>query len=338
MAGGFTTPELVAAVSNAGGLGSLGGAYLSPSQLAEAIEAVRRLTDRPFNVNLFAGGYAQESTVDPQPMLALMSEIHVELGLEPPVLPPLQKSPFAEQLEVVLTAKPTVFSFTFGVPGAEDICRLKAAGILIVGTATTAAEALYLAKAGVDAIASQGSEAGGHRGTFLGSFEAALVPSLDLVREIRSKVPLPVIASGGLMDGADIHAALNAGAVAVQLGTAFMTCPEAGTPAVHKEAMLAARTDNTILTRAFSGRMARGMVNDFAVRLKEQESSILPFPLQNSLTRPMRTQAAKKNDARFLSLWAGTGVTRSRELSAAELVRQLVREIEQKKCEAVVAL
>jgi nitronate monooxygenase len=327
MGGGFTPPELVAAVSNAGGLGSLGAPYLTPEQIIAAAAQIRRLTDKPFNVNLFAGGYAVENRVDPAPMLSLLAEIHAALGLPVPVLPPLQPIPFSDQLEAVLEVRPAVFSFTFGIPDAMAIRRLKTAGILVLGTATTVDEAYRLAETGIDAIVAQGSEAGAHRGTFLGSFEQSMVPTSYLVRGIRGVLDLPVIASGGLMDGTDIARALREGAAAAQLGTAFLTCPEAGTPAIHRQAILAARRDTTMITRAFSGRPARGLANEFMATLARREETILPFPLQNDLTRAMRAAAAKQGKAGFVSLWAGRGVARARTMPAGELVECLAREM-----------
>jgi nitronate monooxygenase len=327
MGGGFTPPELVAAVSNAGGLGSLGAPYLTPEQIIATASQIRQLTDKPFNVNLFAGGYAVENRVDPAPMLSLLGEIHAVLGLPAPVLPPLQPIPFQDQLEAVLEVRPAVFSFTFGIPDATAVRRLKAADIVILGTATTVDEAYRLADAGVDAIVAQGAEAGAHRGTFLGSFEQSMVPTSALVCGIRGVLDLPVIASGGLMDGADISRAMREGAAAAQLGTAFLTCPEAGTPAIHREAILAARRDITMITRAFSGRPARGLANEFMTTLARREEIILPFPLQNDLTRAMRAAAAKQGNAGFVSLWAGRGVTRARTLPATALVDRLVAEM-----------
>jgi nitronate monooxygenase len=325
MAGGAGTPELVAAVSNAGGLGSWGGAYSTPQQIIEAAKQIRALTGKPFAINLFAGGYEPARKVDPAAMLELMSRVHAELGLPPPVLPPNPQSPFKDQLAAVLEVKPAVFSFTFGVPDAGALSALRKAGILTSGTATTAKEAKHVAEAGVDNIVCQGEEAGAHRGTFLGDFDAALVPLRSLLTETLRTVSVPVIASGGLMDGKDIAGVLAQGAVAGQLGTAFLPCPECGTPAAHKQALLAARADSTVVTRAFSGRPARGLDNKF-IRMTPQEA-ILPFRQQNDLTRPMRGEAGKKGLADYLSLWAGRGLTRAREMPAADLVRALVREI-----------
>ncbi len=333
MAGGPTTDHLVAAVSNAGALGSLGAAYLKPVEIIAAIERIRALTGKPFNVNLFAGGYGTladcGADFNPQPVLEILAEIHAELGLPAPAIPAAVSCPFREQLEAILEARPSVFSFTFGVPDHEAMRRLKESGITVLGTATTVEEARLLTEARVDAIVAQGSEAGAHRGTFAGSFDNSMVPVLELVRGIAAISPLPIIASGGIMTGAEIALALSAGASAVQLGTAFLACPESGASEAYKHSILAAHEDATVITRAFSGRAARGLRNEFIARLSGREESLLPFPQQNALTRPMRTAAAKRKDPRFLSLWAGTGVARARRLPAAELVSRLVQEMKE---------
>jgi nitronate monooxygenase len=327
MGGGPSTPELVAAVSNAGGLGSLGAAYLTPDQIVEAVRRVRSLTDKPFNVNLFAGGYGSPGPVDPGPMLTLLADAHRALELPPPQLPPWPADPFADQFDAVMESRPPVFSFTWGIPRPDVIRRLQAGGVAVIGTATTVQEARMVADAGVDAVVLQGEEAGAHRGTFAGPFEAAMVPTLDLVVQSRQVVSVPVIASGGLMDGLDVDVAMRHGASAVQFGTAFLACPESGAPEAYKQAILSAGRDTTVVTRAFSGRPARGLRNAFTEALAEEAHAILPFPLQNALTRPMRTAAGRRGDGRYLSLWAGRGVGRARRLRAGELVRRMVEEM-----------
>ena len=326
MAGSGGTPELAAAVSNAGGLGAWGGAYSKPEEIAATIRRMRQLTARPFNINLFAGGYEPDRKVDPQPMLEIVAEAHARLGLPPPVLPPAPSSPFDAQLEAVLEERPPVFSFTFGVPSPAQIAALKKRGITVVGTATTVEEARQLEEAGVDAIAAQGAEAGAHRGSFAASFADSMVPMATLVRDIRASVAPPVIASGGIMDGRDIVAALKLGAAAVQLGTAFLPCPESGAPAVYKRALLEATKDTTVITRAFSGRPARGIANTFMAMVAGKEHAILPFRQQNDLTRPMRNAAGQQGVPGFISLWAGQGLTRSRAMPAADLMKTLVEE------------
>jgi nitronate monooxygenase len=258
-------------------------------------------------------------------MLALMAKLHAELGLPPPVLPPNPPSPFDDQLAGVIEARPAVFSFTFGIPSADALARLRQAGIVTSGTATTVDEAKTLAEAGVDNIVCQGEEAGAHRGTFLKPFDQSLVPMRELVAGTLKAVSVPVIASGGIMDGADIAECLALGAAAAQLGTAFLPCPECGTPPVYKAAVLAARADTTVITRAFSGRPARGLDNKFIAMAGAD--AILPFRQQNDLTRPMRGEAGKQGIADYLSLWAGRGVTRARQMPAAELMRTLVAEL-----------
>jgi nitronate monooxygenase len=326
MAGSGGTPELAAAVSNAGGLGAWGGAYAKPDEIAATIRRFRSLTSRPFNINLFAGGYESGRDIDPQPMLDLVAAAHARLGLPPPALPPLPASPFDAQLEAVLDERPPVFSFTFGMPAPAQIAALKQRGIVVIGTATTVEEARRLAQGGVDAIVAQGAEAGAHRGTFAAAFEQSMVPLAALMRDIRAGVALPAIASGGLMDGRDIAASLSAGAAAVQLGTAFLPCPESGAPAVYKRALLAAKADTTVITRAFSGRPARGLRNGFIAMVAGKEDAILPFRQQNDLTRPMRNAAGQQGVADFISLWAGQGVARCRALPAADLVAALLEE------------
>lgn len=173
----------------------------------------------------------------------------------------------------------------------------------------------------------QGAEAGGHRGTFAGPFERAMVPALELVRATAARGRLPVIAAGGIMDGGDVRAALDAGAAAAALGTAFLACPESGAPEAYKRALLEARADRTVVTRAFSGRPARALENGFVRALAGRDGDLLPFPLQSALTRAMRTAAAQQGDPEHLSLWAGQGVARIRAIPAGELVRRLVDEL-----------
>lgn len=328
MGGGPSTPELVAAVSNAGGLGSLGAAYLNPDEIIATIRQIKSLTGGPFSVNLFAGDHTAKPMPDPRPMLEILGEIHARFELPAPVVPQLPPDPFPAQLEAVLDSGTPIFSFTFGLPDADSLARLKKRHVTIIGTATTVAEAKLLAAAGVDAIVAQGAEAGAHRGTFAGPFEKSLIPTLELVPAIHAAVSSPIIASGGLMDGHDIRAALKLGASAAALGTAFLISPESGASAIHKQAILAAKSNTTSITRAFSGRPARGLTNTFMEKLAGREDIILPYPLQNMLTRAMRTAAAIRSDAGFLSLWAGSGVARSRQLPAADLVRRLVAELD----------
>jgi nitronate monooxygenase len=326
MAGGATTPELVSAVSEAGALGFLGAAYLTEEAIATASAEVRRRTSRPFGINLFAP-LPEPPAVDVSRMLELLAPVHARLGLAPPEAPSIRPSTFDAQLDAVLDTDATVFSFTFGLLSDGVVGRLHAREIFVMGTATTVDEALQLEAAGVDAIVVQGSEAGAHRGTFGGPFEAAMIGTMALVPQVVDAVRVPVVASGGIMDGRGIAAALALGASAAQLGTAFLTCPESGIPASHKQAILGGREDATRITRAFSGRPARGLVNPLMDRIDAEPDAIPPFPLQNAVTRPIRTAAAAGDDAAHLSLWAGQGVRMARRLPAADLVAALAEEL-----------
>ena len=333
MGGGASTPELAAAVSNAGGLGSLACAYLTPPQIVEAIAKIRKRTAKPFGVNLFAGGYADapQARAVPASMLEIVARHHAALGLPPPEPPPPSADPVPAQMEAVLAARVPVFSFTFGIPAPALLARFKRDGTYLMGTATNVDEARRLAAAGVDAIVAQGSEAGAHRGTFAAPFEQAMIGAVALVPAIVDAVPgLPVIASGGIMDGRGIVAARALGAVAVSMGTAFLVCDEAGIPEAYKARLVGASEDATRITRAFSGRPARGIANAFMDEAERAgDHAIPPFPLQNALTRPMRNAAAKAGDTERLSLWAGQGVRLARRMKAAELVRRLLEEIEE---------
>jgi nitronate monooxygenase len=188
---------------------------------------------------------------------------------------------------------------------------------------------VLLAEAGVDGVIAQGAEAGGHRGTFAVSSEEGLIPTLRLVGEVRNAVPLPIIASGGIMDGRDLRKALDAGATAAQIGTAFLGCPEAGVSPAYRAALVAAKADRTALTRVFSGRLARGLRNEIIDAGERNPDAVLPYPLQNQFTRPMRQAGAQKGDAQVLSLWAGQGVGRLRPMPAGQLVATLQRELQE---------
>jgi len=323
MGGGPGTPELAAAVSRAGGLGAIGAAYMTPQQIRDSAQRA----GAPLHINLFCGGWDEHASGDPTRILAILTKIHQHLGINPPQVPKIGPDPFPEQLKAVLDVRPAMFSFTFGIPSQEQLRALRDAGIVIAGTATTAREARLLTEAGVDAIALQGAEAGAHRGTFDDAFEKSMLPILDLIDAAKRETRLPLIAAGGIMDGAGIAAVLRRGAAAAALGTAFLATPESGASPAYKSALLYAANARSVITRAFSGRPARGLSNEFHEMV--DEAAILPYPLQNALTRPMRTAAAKRGEAGFLSLWAGTGVAKIRSMPAGELVQRLVEELNQ---------
>lgn len=330
MAGGATTPELVAAVSNAGGLGSLAAGYMAADEIRQAIHKIRELTSYPFGVNLFI----------PEPHKAIPTEIvkacadinfccrELHITIEPPSAPyaPL----FEEQVAVIIEEKVPVFSFTFGVLKPKFITQLQKNHTVLFGTATTVNEALLLESQGIDFIVAQGTEAGGHRGTFLGNAEDVLTPLNDLVTQIMHRVKTPVIAAGGIMNGQGITQVLQAGACAAQMGTAFLTCVESGISDIYKQILLDQTTDNTILTRAFSGKLARGIRNKFINCMHAKKPTVLAYPIQNALTTSMRKAAIKQGNYNFMSLFAGQSVAMCRHIPAAELVKNLVTEVEGK--------
>jgi nitronate monooxygenase len=332
MAGGATTPQLVSAVSNAGALGFIAAAYLSAEQIAQVARDVRAQTSQPFGINLFAPVEPAPLPTDVQPALDALAAYHDELGLSAPRVPERAVYPFDEQLAAALDSGASVFSFTFGLLPEGTLNAVRRRGMLVVGTATTVEEAITLERAGVDAIAAQGSEAGAHRGTFDpgAGFEAAMIGTMALVPQCVDAVTIPVIASGGIMDGRGIAAALALGADAVQMGTAFLATEESGIPPRYKDAILAARETDTRVTRAFSGRAARGLVNRFMREVEARGTSAnLGYPTQNALTRPLRSEAAKQNRPEYLSLWAGQGLRLARREPAAAIVRRAAGELDE---------
>jgi nitronate monooxygenase len=327
MGGGTSIPELAVAVSEAGGLGSLGLAYMPPEQMRESIAAVRARTDRPFNVNLFT--FEAPAPRNLAAGSALLDPFRAELGLPAPAPPQVPPFTLADAYEVVREARPPVFSFTLGLPPADLVRELREHGTRVLGTATTVAEAHQLEALGVDAVVAQGSEAGGHRGTFAGDFEAALVGTLALVPQVADAVGVPVVAAGGIMDGRGIAAALALGAAGAQLGTAFIATPESGAPEAHKQGVLSGTEESTVVTPAWTGRHARGIRNRLARDLDARREELAPFPYQAVLAADVRAEAGRRNDPELLTMLAGQGLRLARALPAAELVAALVSETEQ---------
>jgi nitronate monooxygenase len=326
MAGGVTTPDLVTAVSEAGALGSFGFAYTQPEAMQRDAALVRERTHAPFNINLFVSKDA--GTIDPNAQRAALDAVAPyfdELGLKRPNAVQAPYGPDHEsQLDAVEEIRPAVLTCHLGDLEPKRLARLHALGIRVGSSATCVAEAKRLEALGIDFIIAQGGEAGGHRGTYLRDPYECMTGTLALVRLIVRAVRVPVVAAGGIMDGAGIAAVLALGAEAAQLGTAFLTCRESGAAAVHKKAILAARDDNTLITEKFSGKPARGIANRYMLEMRD--APVLPFPAQNALTGPLRAAAAKAGNADFPSLWAGQAAPLARELPAAEFVATLERE------------
>ncbi len=318
MAGGPTTPQLAAAVSDAGGLGSLAAGYLTVDALREAVARTRALTTAPFAVNMFvpradradaAGIAAYAATLQ-----AEADRLGVALGE-----PRWDDDAYAAKLDLLAELAPHTVSFTFGPPSVADVERLHAAGVRVSVTVTGADEAGDAAGRGADVLVVQGTEAGGHQGGFADAANDR--PLLEALTQVRAATRLPLVAAGAIMTAADARAARAAGADGVQVGTALLCAPEAGTAAGYRAALLGGRYDDTVLTRAFTGRWARGLANRFAV----EHSAAAPggYPQVHHLTRPLRRAAADAGDADVPNLWAGTGWRAVSARPAAEVVHRI---------------
>jgi nitronate monooxygenase len=324
--GGIGTPELAAAVSNAGGLGILPCAYSTPEKIAEDIAKVRQLTKRPFGVNLFVEKPLE--AIDDAVLRKAHDRLRVyreHLGIAHPDDPARPPNHYERQIDAVLNARPDVFSFTFGVPDMQTVQRFRDAEIFTIGTATSVEEAIALDNAGVDAVCAQGAEAGAHRGTFLGDARDSLIGTVALVPMILDAIRQPVIASGGIVDGRGVAAALALGASAVQLGTAFLLADEAATSPAYRQSLRTHSARETVVTDVFSGRFARGIRNRFIEEMSG-EMNRAPYPYQNALTRDVRNAGASKGISDVLSLWAGQAFPLTRCGPAAEIIREVMQQ------------
>jgi len=328
MAGGPSSPELVAACSAAGALGSFGFAYTQPDEMKRQAALVRAKTGGPFGINLFGAPLPQDIPDGAQrEALGAVAAYYAELGLPAPEPVRAPYGPdFDAQLAAVAQIRPRVFTVHLNALTPERLKSLQSLGIAMGASATCVAEAQMLESLGVDFVIAQGGEAGGHRGTYLRDPYEALTGTLALTRLVVRAVRVPVIAAGGIMDGAGIAAALALGAQAAQLGTAFIPCPESGASQAHKDALLAAREDITSITEKFSGKPARGIANRFMREMNQADAAQLAFPAQNSVTGKLRAAAAKTGNPDFLAMWAGQALALSRALPAAELIARLETE------------
>lgn len=322
--GGLSSIELTAAVSDGGGLGSFGLYGYAPARIRDTIDRLRRSTTRPFAVNLWmpCGDEVAPDDVDVRPFLDAAGPLFDAAGVPVPTPPEEFVPPFAAQLDAVLEARPDVLSVVFGVPDAETLVRAHERGIAVIGTATSVAEARALDAVGVDAIVATGAEAGGHRVSFLADPAASLVGTFVLVPQVVDAVAAPVIAAGGIADRRGVAAAFALGAEGVQVGTAFLRTRQSAATAGHRAAIAAASDTDTRLTRAMSGRLARGIPNR-AVREIEASGMIAPFPAQNWLTGVFRAAATASGDGELVSLWAGQAAGLSRLDDAGEVLAEL---------------
>jgi nitronate monooxygenase len=318
LAGGVSTPMLAAAVNNAGGLGFLAAGYQVPEAVREDIRQLRSLTGGPFGVNIFAPPQPAATAAELAQYSAHLrpeaERYHVALGE-----PRHDDDGFQAKVDLVVDEHVPVVSFTFGCPGRDVVARLHDARCDVWVTVTSPREAVAAQSAGADALVVQGFEAGGHRGYFSDGVDAEELGLLVALRLVARRVEVPLIAAGGIADGATVAAALCAGAVAAQIGSALMLTPEAGTSPAHRSALAAA--GNTRLTRAFSGRQARGIVNRF---MREHDAHAPhAYPDVHYLTKPIRTAAQAAGDSEAINLWAGQAYTLARAAAAAEIVRRL---------------
>jgi nitronate monooxygenase len=323
---GVTTEALVAAVSNAGAMGSFAASMQSPDALAKTAATLRAATGGPFAINLFIQEPAEPSAAVVKAGMERIAPWRERFGLPAQSVPNQWAEPFLPQFAALVAAAPPVASFTFGILTPAQVQALQGAGSFVVGTATTAAEAKAWAEVGADAICAQGLEAGGHRGTFLKDVGVSQVGTLALVSTIREAVDLPVIAAGGITDGKAVAGALAMGAAAAQVGTAYLLADEASTSAPWRRAIETAEDDPTRLTRVFSGRHARGIENAFMREMTPYEADIPAYPVQNALTQELRAAATKAGSAEALSLWAGQSVRLARSGGAVDITERLWRE------------
>ncbi|HET9196409.1 MAG TPA: nitronate monooxygenase [Vicinamibacterales bacterium] len=323
---GVQGSALAIAVSNAGGLGSLPCAMLSAEAMHDELTAITSATRKPFNVNFFCHTPPVPDPEREAAWRALLRPYYVEAGLDIDRVPAGPgRTPFShEHIDVLTRFKPPVVSFHFGLPGQDLLERVRALGATILSSATTVEEARWLNERGVDAIIAQGLEAGGHRGTFLSHELTTQIGTLALVPQIVNAVGVPVIAAGGIADSSGVAAALALGAAAVQIGTAYMLCPEATTSAVHRAALKSHAARHTALTNVFTGRPARGIVNRLIREIGPMSSLAPEFPLATAAIAPLRGAAEAQGSGDFSPLWSGQNPSGCRDVPAATLTVELV--------------
>lgn len=327
---GVTSPEMVAAVAAGGGLGSLPLGGLSPAACAERIASTKSLTARPFAVNLFAHPIPEPDAGAIDAMQRFLEALCRQQGMayEKQAGEDLRLYSYEDQIEVIIREKIPVVSFTFGVFKDEVIERLQSHGVVLIGTCTSVKEARLLEEKGIDVICAQGIEAGGHRGSFLYGEEVPQIGTFSLVPQVCDSVRKPVVAAGGVFDGRTIQAAFLLGAAGVQVGSAFVTAQESLAVTAYKQAMQSAADTDTVLTRAYSGRWARGIRNAFIRQVDHSGVPIPAYPYQNALTAGIRKTANEKENREFISLWSGQSGAKAQRRSTAGIFQALVEDAE----------
>jgi len=328
--GNLSSVELVSTVSNAGGLGGYGAYTLSPQEIVEVDQRIKAATNKPYNINLWVsdtdtadGIVSDEQFKQTQ---ALFKPYFDELGIELPGKPAPFKSRFENQVEVILHQKPPVFSFMFGIPSADILEQCRRLGIVTVGAATTLDEAIALESAGVDMIIASGFEAGGHRPSFLASAESSITGTFVLLQLIREKVKTPIIAAGGIANGKGVAAALALGADAAQIGTAFLATDESNATAIHRQMLFSDAAKYTTLSRAFTGRLGRGITSRIAMDLIHKEKGFLPFPLQTQFMSHLRKAAIEQEKWDMILFWGGQIAPVLKHTKAGELMKSILEE------------
>jgi nitronate monooxygenase len=326
---GVQGSALAIAVSNAGGLGSLPCAMLGPDAMREELAAIKAATDKPFNVNFFCHTPPQADAQREAQWRQALSPYYAEFGIDPSAIPPGPgRLPFnGEAADILEEFRPAVISFHFGLPDEALLARARALGAKVISSATTVEEALWLEARGVDAIIAQGLEAGGHRGMFLSDDITTQVGTFALLRQVVQAAKVPVIAAGGIADAAGVAAAMRLGAVAAQVGTAYLLCPESTTSAVHRAALASPAASHTALTTLFTGRPARGIVNRIMRELGPMSGQAPAFPLATSAIAPLRAKAEAAGSGDFSPLWSGQNPSGCKAVPAAELTRMLAAEV-----------
>ncbi|MGN8059566.1 NAD(P)H-dependent flavin oxidoreductase [Pedobacter sp. 22163] len=330
MGGGFSTPELLAAVSNAGGLGSIGAYALSPEEIIETDKIVRTKTDKPYNINLMVNDVDERLLNYPSEKIEgiklLFKPFFDELSIPLPDFDANIPSKFLKQVEAIFELKPAVFSFIFGIPSKEILNEARKLGIKTVGAATTLDEAFALEEARVDAIVATGFEAGGHRPSFLKPADESLTGTFALIQQVKAKTKTPIIAAGGIADAKGIRAALTLGADAVQVGTAFLVTDESNATPMHKAKLFSEESKNTVLSKSLTGRMGRMIANRISNAIR-YETEVLPFPLQTRLMGPLRAAAIEQGKTDMYNFWSGQNAVNLKYTSAKELMEALIREM-----------
>jgi len=330
---GASTALLAATVSNAGGLGSFGSNDQSPAEITKTAAEIRKLTDKPFGMNLWVSTYdAGGETLTAETyerVTKLLEPYYKELKVDIPPIPKSKPQNFDDQVAALIEARPAVFSFVFGIPSPEILRKCREKGIVTVGAASTVDEAVACEQAGVDCVAASGFEAGGHRPSFLKPADESLMGTFALVPQVADKVKIPVIAAGGIADGRGIVAALTLGADAVQIGTAFLACDESGASDLHRQLLFQEEAKNTGLSRAYTGRLARGIYHRFAAEMKVHESLFARYPVQSWIIAPLRAAALAQGRHDLVALWAGQAAPLCRHHKASELFASLIKETDE---------